>query len=66
MRLAGGYLVLLTFLLGPLLALGQPLPAREEVPAGAPAPRFMEDAEGGLPFFFEHFTRQDYRQHHQN
>ena len=66
MHRAGGFLVLLLFLLGPLLALGQPLPAREEVPATDGEPRIAEDTETGLPFFFEHFTRQDYRQHHQN
>ncbi len=45
MRLTGGYLVLLTFLLGPLAAWGQPLALQEEVPAGAHEARFPEDAE---------------------
>ncbi len=66
MRLAGGYLALLVLLLGPLAAQGQPLATQQEVPEGAHAPHLLEDPEVGLPFFFEHFSRQDYRQHHQN
>ena len=66
MRLTGGYLAFLAMLLGPLPALGQSLPAQQETPPGTVALRVLEDPEVGLPFFFEHFTRQDYRQHHQN
>ena len=66
MRLAGSHLVLLTLLLWPLVTRAQPLPAQQEVPATAQAPHSLMDEEVGLPFFFEHFTPQEYRQHHQN
>ena len=66
MRLAGSTLVLCTLLIGPLVSQGQPLPAQEEVPSPARDLQSLKDTEVGLPFFFEHFTRQDYRQHHQN
>ncbi len=66
MRLAGSHLVLLTLLLWPLVTRAQPLAAQQEVPAVAQASHSLMDEEVGLPFFFEHFTPQEYRQHHQN
>lgn len=61
---SGRYLSLLVFLVWPLVAGAQPLAAQQEVPAlEEPS---LADEEVGLPFFFEHFSREDYRQHHQN
>ena len=66
MHLARSHLVLLLLLLWPFVTRAQPLPDLQEVPTAAQSARSLMDEEVGLPFFFEHFTRQDYRQHHQN
>lgn len=61
MRFLGTYLCLI--LLGlPLLVMGQTVSGPEEVPVWQVDP----SPEVGEPYFFEHFSRQDYRQHHQN
>ena len=62
MLLSGRHLVLLTLLLWPLVTWGQVLSGQAEQPPFAVAP----SPEVGLPFFYEHFSRAHYRQHHQN
>ncbi|MFB3131262.1 MAG: histidine kinase, partial [Rhodothermales bacterium] len=63
---SGRYLLLIALLVWPLVTGAQPLSARQEVPAVTLEQPSLVGDEIGLPFFFEHFTRRDYRQHHQN
>ncbi|MFQ5568679.1 MAG: ATP-binding protein [Rhodothermales bacterium] len=62
MSVISRYWVFCLLFLGSQLAWGQVLQNQEEVPSLALEP----GAEVGLPFFYEHFSRQDYKQHHQN
>ncbi|HMB93416.1 MAG TPA: ATP-binding protein [Rhodothermales bacterium] len=61
MRFLSTYFCLVV-LYTPLLVMGQTVSGPEEVPVWQATP----SSEVGMPYFFEHFSRQDYRQHHQN